>query len=245
METWSRWQLYERCVQSPHHAAELLRTAHGNAPRMLVEDFAGSAAIAREWVRSDATARAVAIDLDAEALEFAGGVERLSLVRADARAGCDARADVVHAGNFSVGYLHARDELLAYLRVARARLTRGGILACDTYGGRSAFELGGWTRECFVDGARVVSTWEHRRADPITGLVENVLHFRVDRDGEVVAQLADAFVYRWRVWSPPELGDALCEAGFASSQVFATTSEPLRDVRELGADWSVCIVARA
>jgi hypothetical protein len=49
--------------------------------------------------------------------------------------------------------------------------------------------------------------------------VVNSLHFRVERDGEIVAAHFDAFVYTWRMWSVPELRDAMLEAGFATTRI--------------------------
>jgi SAM-dependent methyltransferase len=243
-----RWILYERCVQSPADAIALLVAAHGGEPAVLAEDFAGSAAISRAWVGRSPRARAIATDLDPDALARAGGVERLEPVLRDVRDRSLLElgpADVVHAGNFSIGELRTRADLLAYLALARRRLAPGGILACDTYGGPSAFERGLWARERYLDdGSRCVSTWEHRAADPATAAVENALHFRVDRGGELVLALHDAFVYRWRLWGIAELADALAETGFARPELFAGLERPIASGAELAGDHVVCLVAR-
>lgn len=241
-----RWTLYEWCVQSPPDVVALLRRAHGGAARSLTEDFAGSAAIARAWIARGGTASA--IDLDREALERGGAHERLTLVCADVTDAAQVAtiaSDVIHVGNFSLLYLRERAKLLAYLRLARERLHDGGIFACDTYGGVTAFELGSWSRERFLeDGRRVVSTWEHRAADPLSGHVTNALHFRVEREGELLERIVDAFVYQWRLWTPPELVDALREAGFRSTVAYANIQDPIADPRELDGDYSVCLIAR-
>ena len=39
------------------------------------------------------------------------------------------------------------------------------------------------------------------------------MHFRVERDGCIIQEETDAFVYRWRLWSVPELRDAMREGG--------------------------------
>jgi hypothetical protein len=240
-----RWTLYEACVQSPADTIELLRRAHGASPRSLCEDFAGTAAIARAW--AERIGPATAIDLDSEALARAGaGVATLLADVTDAARVAHAHADVVFAGNFSILYLRERPRLLAYLALARERVHRGGVFACDTYGGPAAFQLGTWGRErAFEGGLRVRSSWEHRAADASTGMVENALHFSVERAGERIAHLPDAFVYRWRLWSPPELADALREAGFASVGCYANIEAPVADPRELDGEFSVCLVARA
>ncbi|MCA9300708.1 MAG: hypothetical protein KDA28_16680, partial [Phycisphaerales bacterium] len=133
-----------------------------------------------------------------------------------------AAGDVIFVGNFSIGEIHERRSLVAYLDACRARLRPGGVFVCDTYGGESAFMTGDVHRDHFTpDMARVRYTWEQREADPLTGRVINALHFRVDRAGMVEAEFPDAFVYDWRLWSVPELRDAMTEAGFASTEVHA------------------------
>lgn len=218
-ERYDRHFLYERCVQAPELLVPLLRRLHGGAPRVLGEDFCGTAALAREWLRSDPQAHAIAVDHDAEALAGARGTPRLELVHADVRA-VDVRCDVLFVGNFSIGELGSRDELLSYLRHARARLAPGGVLVCDTYGGAGAWRTGAVERRHWIaPGVCVRYLWEQRTADPLTARVENALSFRVEEAGEIVAELTDAFVYRWRLWSVPELADALRESGFVRPSV--------------------------
>ncbi len=56
--------------------------------------------------------------------------------------------DVLFVGNFSIGYIHERSALVAYMRRCRERLALGrrgfggGVFVCDTYGGAAAFQLG-------------------------------------------------------------------------------------------------------
>ena len=96
--------LYELCVQSPTHLAPLLRAVHGRNPATLGEDFAGTAALSYEWVKRD-RARAVAVDMDTEALGKHPDHPRVSKVVSDVRTVPDA-CDVLFVGNFSIGYLH-------------------------------------------------------------------------------------------------------------------------------------------
>ena len=63
----------------------------------------------------------------------------------DVRTATDRRrhaAYVVYVGNFSIGELTTRGDLVAYLRHVRSRLRPGGVFACDVYGGQSAYMLG-------------------------------------------------------------------------------------------------------
>lgn len=216
--------LYELCVQSPKHLAPLLRAVHGKDPVVLGEDFAGTAALSYEWVKREG-ARAVAVDMDAAALGKHPDHARVSKVLSDVRRVPDA-CDVLFVGNFSIGYLHTRGELVDYLRHARSRITPGGVFVCDTYGGESAFLTGDVHRPHPMAGGFVCRyTWEQRHADPLTGMVTDVIHFRIEKSGVIEQEMFDAFVYEWRLWSVPELRDALDEAGFARTQVYAKLAD--------------------
>ena len=160
----------------------------------------------------------------------------------------DPPMDVIHAGNFSLGYLPDRRELSAYLRACRARLAPSGILATDAFGGVSAFQTGFTERVTYLpDGRRVRTLWRRVEADPIRGTVVNTLSFRVDREGEVELDLPEAFHYRWRLWSLPELREALIEAGFESVEGYLELdpSGPRpAALRDLGPDWTLLVISR-
>jgi len=258
----TRHDLYELCVQSPKHLVPFLSAVHGRSPGVLAEDFAGTAALSHLWVESDPDARAIATDLDSDALGYHGAHDRITKHHANVLHATD-HADVLFVGNFSIGYWHTRAELVAYLKHARQRLsspvTDGGggprsgsegvppgLFICDTYGGESAFLLGDVHRDHWIPpnkdgqddpdhplaphaGKRVRYTWEQRSADPLTGMVTDVLHFRVESGGTIEAELDDAFVYEWRLWSVPELRDAMAEAGFARTEVYAKTGDAIDD----------------
>lgn len=274
-----RHDLYEACVQNTAVLVPLLQAIHGGRPRVLAEDFGGTAAASRAWVRLVPGARAVVCDHDGEVLAEArrrarreGVARRVTLVQADlirrvlpARVR-SARADVLFVGNFSIGEIHARRDLVRYFARSRARLRRAGVLVCDTYGGETAYSTGALERvhvastalESRATKARATTiryTWQQREADPLTGMVENALHFRVLRAGEVVQEITDAFVYRWRLWSVPELREAMREAGFARTDVYGSIADavdgdgvphvhPITIAEELGASYVVCVAGR-
>lgn len=215
-----RFDLYELCVQSPTHLVPLLCAIHGRHPLTLGEDFSGTASLSRAWVASAADRRAIATDFDPQAHSRCPDLDRLIKRTQDVRATSD-RADLIFAGNFSIGYMHTRSELVEYLRHIHTRMTPGGCFLCDTYGGESAFITGHVHRyHNAPDGSRIRYTWEQREADPLTGRVIDVLHFRTERGGMIEDEIMDAFVYDWRLWSVPELRDAMIEAGFARTAVF-------------------------
>ncbi len=262
-----RFECYELCVQSPRHVVSMLRAVHGGEPMVLREDFCGSAAVARRWAMEGMTrrdgSRAVCTDLDRAALDRAAGwaeegrvTDRLSLRCADSITGGDEDpADIVFVGNFSVGYCHTRGELVAYLRRSLARLRRGGgegVFVCDTYGGEGQWTLGSLERTHMGAGREVIKyLWQHEEADPTTAMVTNSISFRVIEEGEVVADLPRAFVYRWRLWSIAELRDAMLEAGFVSTAVYKdlnpSPGEPATPVEPsaLGENWIVMVAGRS
>ncbi|MCC6320917.1 MAG: methyltransferase domain-containing protein [Phycisphaerales bacterium] len=270
-----RFDCYELCVQSPRHVVAFLRAAHGNAPMVLREDFCGTAAVARRWItetrKHEAGARAVGIDNESavifaarERAAEAGVADAVEFVRGDCTVAeawpldQQTAPDVVFVGNFSIGYIHRRADLLAYLSHAQRVLMRaqagfgGGIFACDTYGGASAFKLGAIQRKHPGRAGEVIHyTWIHERADPVTAMVENSISFRVEKDGEIIQELPQAFTYRWRLWSIAELRDALLEVGFKFVEVYKDVNiapgqpaTPVNDASELGDDWIVMIVGR-
>ncbi len=262
----SRYDLYELTVQNPAALVPFLRAVHGHEPRVLGEDFCGSGALAQAWVGLVAGGRAIAVDVDPEPLarlKRSRNSIKLTVVRSDVRrVPATRKVDLIFVGNFSIGEIHDRRELVKYLKVARARLNRGsggGVFVCDTYGGETAFTRGGVTR--MHPGppddptVRIRYTWQQREADPLTGLVENALHYRVERAGTVVQEISDAFVYRWRLWSVPELRDAMREAGFKTTEVYAKLADakdsegnhyvrPIVNSEEFDESFIVCVVGR-
>lgn len=242
---------YELCVQSPRDLVPFLRAVHGNCPVTLREDFCGTAALSRHW-----PGRSVAIDSDAAVITEAqrrGAGPNVELRCADCITAVDADpADIIFVGNFSIGYIHDRRTLLNYLASSRSRLRSGGIFVCDTYGGASVFKAGSVERSHTArDGTTVKYLWRQDHADPLTNRVRTSLHFRVIREGEVIADHPDAFTYDWRLWSIAELREAMAEAGFAATEVYARIDlaqdgrpHAVGDPAELGETWFVCVSAR-
>jgi len=234
----------------------MLRAIHGRSPRLLAEDFSGSAAVSREWLATDPRASAIVTDLDRAALARARGIGRLTIRRADVlrsppRTPCDA----IYVGNFSIGEIHERAALVAYLRRCRARLRPRGVFVCDLYGGQSAFRPGSFHRtHPGPDGTCIHYTWQQVFADPLTGLVENAMHFRVTRRARTITRHRNAFTYHWRLWPIPELRDAMLEAGFRTVEVYDRAPDaidhkgnayahPLQ-ADEMPTDWIVLVAAR-
>lgn len=254
----NRYDFYEWCVQAPEIQARFLRARHGAAPKILCDDFSGPAAIARAWALLAADMTAHAIDLESAPLEHArlrAGEQRIPPERflthqQDVRRAA-LQADVIAAFNFAVCEFHQRDDLLAYLRQACARLNKGGVLALDLYGGANAYTLGQEEKTVRTPRGNVLYTWEQAAANPLTARVHNRIHFEMP-DGTTHTS---AFEYDWRLWTPAELKDALHEAGFRSVETHATYGGALDEAGdpialdepeiEIDDDFVVYLIARA
>lgn len=258
-----------------------LYLAHNTAePITLAEDFSGTCALSREWCAHTPTSAAICVDLDADALAWARAratnnaiTDQITFVHADCladrfNADCfneadaaaplrDRPCDVCFVGNFSIGYAHDRATLLRYLARTRERLLRtrhgssSGIFVCDTYGGATAFALGGVERTHPGPHASTIRyAWAHEHADPATAMVTNSISLRVERDGDVIAEYPRAFEYRWRLWSIAELREAMLEVGFHRTNVYldidpAAPPTPVTDPRQFPSDWVALVAAFA
>lgn len=266
-----RYNLYELAVTDPPRLARFLDAVHGHSPKILREDFSGSGALARYWAGISHRHRSIAVDRDPDPLDRIADTARLTPRRVDVLRARD-KADIIATVNFPLGYWHSRASLLKYLRHARACLRPRGILAADTYGGTDAYTPSTTTtRLRTADSTRIDYTWEQRTADPVTARVLNAMHFRVharpSRGSRVSAAasrrttparpgvIRDAFVYDWRLWSIPELVDAMAEAGFRKVEVYHRMGEaidqdgklwvrPTDPGDDLGRSWVVYVVGR-
>ena len=249
----TRYDLYRWCVQDAPAMCRFLDASHGKKPRLLREDFAGPAGLAAEWAGQSERHSAVAIDIDPEPLRHAPAAAgaRLKKKVADAMKSKD-KADVIALFNFAVCETHDRSRLVAYFKRLKASLRPGGIAALDIYGGSNAFNPGSLSTHARVPetGEKIGYTWQQVHADPDSGMVENHLHFSLGKK-----KWKSAFVYKWRLWSIPELRDALHEAGFKQIETYDRLGDavdqhgnlrirPVSPDRPLDEDYVVYIVAR-
>jgi cyclopropane fatty-acyl-phospholipid synthase-like methyltransferase len=205
----------------------------GATPRLLREDFCGTAAFASAWVRMHGDNRAWGVDLDPEPLAWGRAHNlaelrpeqrrRVTLIQDDVRSARTPKVDVLVAFNFSFFLFKQRAELLRYFRRAHANLKPRGMFAIDAYGGPESMERRKDKRRC--EGFTYV--WDQDRYDPITHDATCHIHFHF-RDG---SRIRRAWTYHWRLWTIAELRDLLAEAGFASTTVYwegteLATNEP-------------------
>ncbi len=158
--------------------------------------------------------------------------------------------DVVLAMNFSYWCFKTRPLLLRYFRSVHRSLTtnlggrprrsrtqprgqgrRGGLFFLDFYGGPDALRQIRELRRCPARRAepptsanprgtparpRFTYVWDQHEYNPITGDLLCHIDFRFP-DG---SRIRRAFTYHWRLWTIPEIRDALADAGFARSTVY-------------------------
>ncbi|MFM7052178.1 MAG: class I SAM-dependent methyltransferase [Planctomycetota bacterium] len=221
-----RHELYELAVQEVVSECEFIdrayRSVRGRLPALLREDFCGTAKACSEWVRRRRTNRAIGIDLDRSVLAWgerrhranlpAHMAERIEIVNGNVLTAQTPPADVVVAMNFSYFIFRQRAQLVGYFRRVFESLAADGLFVCDAYGGSQAHAE--QEEERSIDGFTYV--WHQARYNPITGDVRNHIHFRFP-DG---SEMKRAFTYEWRLWSLPEIKDAMLEAGFVNPTVY-------------------------
>lgn len=248
-----RWATQDPVAQAAVLAEIHRRMRDGREALILREDFAGNGADSVAWVAGGRGRRAVAVDADpatvahgrARALRLLGKrAERIEWFADDVHAVAPPQtphADVCSVLNFSIGYLHSRAALLRYLGHTRSALAQGGVLVLNTFGGPDALRPH-CDRHAIVPGrekgAAVLGPfdylWETRHYDAATARIDCRIHFEWNEPAGSRRRIDDAFVYHWRLWSLPELTEALREAGFRRAQIWRHT---IRQTREGPRGW--------
>ena len=219
--------LYQRAVQAADFEVgfcdRVFKKEYARPAETMCEDFCGTALISCEWVRSRRGRIAFGIDLDPEPLEWGREnnvsmlkkeqQERVHLIQGDVLDPRPQKMDVIAANNFSYFIFKERELLVRYFKVARAGLKNEGLFVLDLMGGpRCQTEVADDPRK----KGHFTYHWEHQKFDPITHDTICRIHFEF-RDG---SKLRNAFIYDWRLYTIPELRDALVEAGFSRTDVY-------------------------
>ncbi|MFO0832692.1 MAG: hypothetical protein U0637_12725 [Phycisphaerales bacterium] len=248
--------LYELAVTNAERLSAFAHAAHGRRPTTLREDFSGTGALARAWLDRGDTLRAIAVDNDPAVTRHIPRHSRLRVLTVDAE-GCRARADIIAATNFAAGYFHDRAGLVRYLKGVRASLARRGVFFCDMYGGEGSLTPSTQRVRVHSRGtSKVVPRsfsyeWQQVAADPGTNLVRNAIHFSWRERGRV-RRVDNAFEYHWRLWSIPELRDAMGDAGFSRTEVYTRLADAfdhegnayVARAESVEASWVAYVVAR-
>ncbi len=161
------------------------------------------------------------LDLDEPTLDYARTknvarlkekADRVKLIRANVLDAKGFTPDVVAAYNFSYFVFKTRRMLIKYFNRVRQTLTRDGVFFLDLHGGPGAQSIEEESTE--HDGFTYV--WDQAFYNPITS--ETLCHIHFDfPDG---TRMKKAFTYDSRLWSLPEVRDALMDAGFKTVDVY-------------------------
>jgi len=231
-----RYQYYEASVQDPEAQIDLFeevyKDEYGTIPLSLREDFCGTFALSCEWVKRGAKRTALGIDFDSSPLEFGkeNNLARLTkrqqkaikLKLADVRDIKGPKVDVGIACNFSFYSLKERKAMVEYFRAAHQGLKKKGAFVLEMVGGPGFEEVPfKESRSVYKSDKKkgkpwLKYTWQHKDFDPISRNGVYAINFRTAQ-GQTYK---DAFVYDWRVWTIPEVKEALAEAGFKKSVVY-------------------------
>lgn len=218
-----RHDLYQRSVQVPEAEVSFFKRVYKvefkHPPKVLREDFCGTAAICCEWVKGKkGQRRAIGVDLDGPTLDWGRAHnlsqldeeqrQRITLVQDDVRKVEGPKADVLAAQNFSYFIFRTRDALRAYLEAAYANLADKGVMILDIMGGSLVMDHDHDEEERDCGGFTYV--WHKECFNPYSHDVRFHIHFRFE-DG---SEIKRAFTYDWRLWSIPEVRELLTEAGF-------------------------------
>lgn len=223
-----RHVLYQLSVQAPDFEIEFFEERYkelrGRRPKSLREDFCGTALLCVEWCKSHPKRTALGVDLCQDTLEWgmhhnlkpAGRnvTSRIELLRANVLDIHEPKVDVTCAMNFSYCVFKTRGALRHYFETVHQGLKKDGIFVLDLLGGTETMSEMEEERE--VEDKTFTYIWDQAKFNPITHDFLCHIHFAFP-DG---SRLKRAYTYDWRLWTLPELREALIEAGFARVHVF-------------------------
>jgi SAM-dependent methyltransferase len=218
--TADKHDLYQKSVQAPdtdsRFFARYFKRYTGRNLRVFREDFCGTFTLSTHFVQLHRENQAVCIDLDGATLDWGRKhnlapltphqQQRVHIFEEDVLAVNEPQADLICAMNFSYCIFKKRAELNRYIQAAFDNLQRGGLMCMDIWGGSETQVLQEEERE--VDGFTYI--WDQHAFDPLTYECVCKIHFEFE-DG---SRMRNAFVYDWRLWTPPDLREAFEAAGF-------------------------------
>ena len=223
--------LYERSVQDTEmdidFMTRMFKRETGRPALTLREDFCGTAKLCADWVAGKPQREAWGVDLHGPTLAYGKkkhiaplgkDAERVHLLQCNVLDDIGAKVDMTVAYNFSYCVFKKREELVRYCKQSLKGLKKGGVFLLDIHGGPDCqIEVQERTRH---KGFTYV--WDQKPMDAITGYAMRHINFEFP-DG---TKIAPAFTYDWRLWTLPELVEALYDAGFPKVDVYWEGATP-------------------
>ncbi len=215
-----RHDLYQRSVQAPdtdsRFFSRYFKRYVGRDLRVFREDFCGTFVLSTSFVQLHRENEAVCVDLDGPTLDW--GREhnlepltehqqrRVHVIQDNVMAVQNPKADLIAAMNFSYCIFKKRQDLHAYVANAFRSLSKNGLFCMDIWGGSETQVL----QEEERDNDDFTYVWDQHSFDPLTYECVCKIHYQFE-DG---SRIRNAFVYDWRLWTPPDLREAMEAAGF-------------------------------
>lgn len=232
-----KYELYEAAVQDPEDQVKcfdfMYSDINNRLAQKLREDFCGTYSISTNWVKQRSTNSALAIDYDPEPLEQGkerhfstlsmDQKERLKAIQEDVRNVKDPKSDIIAACNFSFYIFKKRQELVEYFKSSLESLDDDGILALEMVGGPGFIETPMKEQRTvkYEHGEKKGKVWfryfwDQHEYNPIQRNGLYSISFKL-ASGE---RFNNVFEYDWRIWTIPEVREALEDAGFSKSYVY-------------------------
>jgi hypothetical protein len=216
-----KYSLYLDSVQAPEFEVaffeKVFKKEFSIEAVSLREDFAGSAAVCYEWVKSKKFRWAYAVDYDLEPLEWGkdyfGEHKNVTMLNQDVRSPSPIKTDLISAQNSSFCIFKTRKELLEYFQFAYNNLKDKGLFILDLMGGPAT------QQDEYLEKKKKSSftyEWQQLSYDPVNNRAQFAINFKL-KNGKTIAK---AFKYDWRMWTLPELRELLEEAGFVAVDTY-------------------------
>jgi len=212
--------LYEQSVQNVEHEIDFMQETYkylkGKLAYFYREDFCGTANSSCEWIKQGKNYNAIGIDNDASVLLWAkenrlarlsnNELSRLKVIEADVMTRQSISVDILSAFNFSYFTFNTREQLRKYFENSLSALKQDGIFFLDLFGGPEAHQ------ELIekTEHDEFTYIWHQSEFYPLSHFIQCSISFEFP-DASVIE---DAFIYKWRLWSAPEIKELLFEAGF-------------------------------
>lgn len=234
-----KYEYYLKSVQSASMDAELLLSWYAKFstnPKdeylTFGEDFCGTWRLCHEFVKLNNTFKGVAVDLDAEPLDYGyrnnnctdDEQNRISTFQKNVMDSellkPTGKVDILDAQNFSYWVFKTEEELRLYFQQVRSRLKNNGVFVIDLFGGEQTVEPN--VEKTKHKGFNY--EWELVDCNPINNNIEYQINFNIKSEAK---KRKGVFTYSWRQWTIPELLRILKEAGFNSSHVLEEDSNDI------------------
>ena len=230
MKDFDKYHFYKQAVQDPVSDLNLFsyiyKRQNKKKPRVFREDFCGTFYNSWSWVKRDKKNKALVIDKEKEPLEYGKKhhkldeeeKSRLKIINKDLlKLGVlKEKADIISVCNFSLFFIHDRKSLIKYFQSVRKSLKKKGMFIFDSFGGPDAEEEGMEKR--IFSGFEYY--WDQVSFDPCSRIGKYYIHFKIKNKWK-----KKVFSYEFRLWTLPELKEALKDAGFKNADIYWDTED--------------------